>query len=95
VATSAGVFLALAPAAFLVGLLVWVLLVVVTRIVSVASIAAALVVPVAVHATRGTGAVFWLSVGLAAFVIYAHRANIRRLLRGEEHRFGRRNGVTR
>jgi glycerol-3-phosphate acyltransferase PlsY len=95
VATSAGVFLALAPAAFLVGLLVWVLLVFATRIVSVASIAAALVVPVAVHVTQGGGAVFWLSVGLATFVIYAHRANIRRLLRGEEHRFGRRNGGTR
>jgi glycerol-3-phosphate acyltransferase PlsY len=27
---------------------------------------------------------------LSVFVIYAHRANIRRLLRGEEHRFGRR-----
>jgi glycerol-3-phosphate acyltransferase PlsY len=30
---------------------------------------------------------------LAVFVIYAHRANIRRLRRGEEHRFGRRGAA--
>lgn len=90
VATSAGVFLALAPAAVGAGLLVWVLLVWTTRIVSVASIAAAVVVPVAVLLTQGTGPVLWLSLALGAFIIYAHRQNIRRLLRGEEHRFGRR-----
>lgn len=95
VATSAGVLLALAPAAIVVGLVVWSILVFTTRIVSVASIAAAAVVPVVIYWTRGTGAEFWLSVALAAFVIYAHRNNIRRLIRGEEHRFGRRMGETR
>jgi glycerol-3-phosphate acyltransferase PlsY len=42
---------------------------------------------------QGGGAVFWLSVGLAAFVVFAHRANIRRLARGEEHRFRKRKQV--
>lgn len=90
VATSGGVFLAVAPWAALVAIAVWGLAVAMTRIVSVASIMAALVVPLVVWTTQGVGAVFWLSVGLMVFVIYAHRTNIKRLLRGEEHRFGQR-----
>lgn len=89
VATSAGVFLALAPKAVLVGLGIWLAIVFTTRIVSLASILAALTLPLTVYALHGTTAVFWVSAALAAFVIYAHRSNIRRLLRGEEHRFGR------
>lgn len=89
VATSAGVFLALAPWALLIGFVVWGITLVLTRIVSLASLLAALVLPVAVFATNEPWVVFWLSVALSIFVIYAHRANIRRLVRGEEHRFGR------
>ncbi len=89
IATSAGVFLALAPVAVLVGIGVWLLVVFATRIVSLGSILAALALPLAVYAVEGTTPIFWVSVSLAAFVIYAHRSNIRRLLRGEEHRFGR------
>lgn len=89
VATGAGVFLALAPYAVLVGLLVWATLVYLTGYVSVASIAAALLLPLLVFAFRAPMSVFWLSVGLATFVVYAHRANIVRLRRGEEHRFRR------
>jgi len=89
VATSTGVFLALAPAAVGVGLAIWLAIVFTTRIVSLASIVAALTLPLTVYALRGTTDVFWVSVGLAAFVIYAHRSNIKRLLKGEEHRFGR------
>jgi glycerol-3-phosphate acyltransferase PlsY len=89
VATGAGVFLALAPWAVLVGAVVWGGLVYFTRVVSIASIAAAAVFPFAVLWTAGTGPVFWLAVGLAGFVVYAHRSNIGRLLRGEEHRFGK------
>lgn len=90
VATSGGVLLALAPRAVLVGILVWATVVYLTRIVSVASLAAAVAVPPMVALTRGPDIVFWASVGLSLFVVYAHRSNIRRLLRGEEHRFDRR-----
>jgi acyl phosphate:glycerol-3-phosphate acyltransferase len=89
VATGAGVFLALAPAAMLIALVVWAAIVAVTGYVSLGSISAAALLPVLVFATRGSGPVLWLAVALAAFVIGAHRANIRRLLRGEEHRFRR------
>jgi glycerol-3-phosphate acyltransferase PlsY len=88
VATSAGVFLALAPWAVLVGLVAWVAVVAATRIVSLGSLAAAVTLPVAVYFTGEPAAVLWLAVGLACFVIYAHRSNIGRLLRGEENRFG-------
>jgi acyl phosphate:glycerol-3-phosphate acyltransferase len=88
VATGAGVFLALAPWAVLVCLLLWGGVVAATRIVSLASILAALVLPIAVLLTQGTGAVLWVALCLGLFVVFAHRANIRRLVRGEESRFG-------
>ena len=91
VATSAGVFLALAPWALLFALVVWLTVLAITRIVSIASILAALTVPPMVYVTVGIGPVFWLSLALVTFVIWAHRTNIGRLLRGTEHRFtGRR-----
>ncbi len=89
VATSAGVFLALAPWAVLIGFVVWVITVALTRIVSLGSLLAAVVLPIAVYVTNEPMVVRWLSVALSAFVIYAHRANIRRLLSGQENRFGR------
>ena len=94
VATSAGVLLALAPVAMLIGLVVWSALVFMTGLVSLASIMAAAILPVAIFALQGTGAVLWLSIGLAAFVIFAHRANIKRLARGEEHSFRKRRQPT-
>lgn len=89
VATSAGVFLALAPWAVLAGLVVWLTLVFITRIVSISSIVAAVIVPPVVYLTTGAGPVLWLSLALGVFVIWSHRSNIGRLARGEEHRFGR------
>lgn len=90
VATGAGVFLALAPLAVLAGLVVWGSLVFFTGYVSLGSVAAAAVLPIVVALTGAPVPVLALSVVLATFVIWAHRANIRRLLRGEEHRFRRR-----
>lgn len=90
VATSAGVFLALAPLPLLVAFLVWIGAVGLTRFVSLGSILAALALPVAVFALphRGGSGVLIFTTALAAFVIWAHRANVRRLLRGEESRIG-------
>jgi glycerol-3-phosphate acyltransferase PlsY len=94
VATSAGLFLALAPYAVLIGLVVWATIVFATGYVSLASLAAAVLLPALVFGSLGVGATFWASFALAAFVIFAHRSNIRRLLRGDEHRF-RRKAATR
>jgi len=91
VATGAGVFLALTPLAVLVAFVVWLVVVVLTRIVSLASILAALSLPVAVVLTPHAGgrALEAFTAALALFVVWAHRSNIGRLLRGEELRFGR------
>jgi acyl phosphate:glycerol-3-phosphate acyltransferase len=90
VATGAGVFLALAPVAVLGGLLLWLALVFGTGYVSLGSIAAAAALPVLVALTGAPTEVLVLAIVLGVFVIHAHRANIRRLARGEEHRFRRR-----
>jgi glycerol-3-phosphate acyltransferase PlsY len=90
VATAAGVFLALAPAATLVAFALWAIVLLASGYVSLASLAAAAVLPIAAVATLGTASpVLWVSVLVAAFVFWTHRANIGRLRRGEEHRFGR------
>jgi acyl phosphate:glycerol-3-phosphate acyltransferase len=94
VATSAGVFLGLAPMAVLVGFVVWLVTVAATRYVSLGSVLAAAVLPVAVFLLphRGGNVVLAFTVALAAFVIWAHRANLGRLRRGEENRIGRGGG---
>ncbi|HSM36667.1 MAG TPA: glycerol-3-phosphate 1-O-acyltransferase PlsY [Longimicrobiales bacterium] len=87
VATGSGVFLALAPAAVAIGLVIWGVLVGLTGIVSVGSIAAALALPVLVWWLYGSGIVLAVAIALAGFVLVTHRANIRRLLSGEEASF--------
>jgi len=94
VATGAGVFLALAPLATFGALIVWIVALLTSRRVSVASILAALVLPVAVAFTRpaGGGTLLAFAVALAAFIVWAHRSNLARLARGEEPRIGRGGG---
>lgn len=89
VATSAGVFLALAPWAVLIGFVVWGVTVVLTRMVSLGSLLAALTLPVAVFVTNEPRPIFWVSIALSLLIIYAHRENIRRLVSGTEKRLGR------
>jgi glycerol-3-phosphate acyltransferase PlsY len=94
VATSAGALFCLAPVAALVGASVWILTFVVTRYVSVASVAAAAALPVIIliitwlRQTAGKS-LFYSSVCLAAVVIWRHRSNLSRLVRGTEARFTR------
>jgi glycerol-3-phosphate acyltransferase PlsY len=89
VATATGVFLALAPVPMLVSNVVWITVFYFTRYVSLASLLAAAVLPIAILAwTRNPQSlVFIASVIIASFVFWTHRANIGRLRRGEEHRF--------
>jgi glycerol-3-phosphate acyltransferase PlsY len=92
VATAAGVMLGLTPAALGVAVLVWVTLVYLTGYVSVGSIAAAAIFPLAVYLIDPPDrpAILWLDIAVAAAIVWLHRANIRRLLKGTENRFGRR-----
>jgi acyl phosphate:glycerol-3-phosphate acyltransferase len=92
VATSAGVFLAIAPWAVLGSFVVWLLLALPTGYVSLGSIGAALTLPVFVAFAphEGGAYVLWFTAALAVFVTWAHRSNMRRLLDGTENRFGKR-----
>ena len=88
IATTAGVFLALAPLAIAMLVVLWAVVFAVTRYVSVASIASAVGLPITVGLTGGHPVLTGLSVGLGALAIYKHKANLRRLRDGTEHRFG-------
>jgi len=90
VATSAGVFLALAPEAVGLGLLTWMIVIKLTRMVSAGSIAAGVVVGVllGLNVPAERLEVRILGGAIVAFIIFAHRANVGRIMRGEEHRFG-------
>ena len=89
VATSAGVLAGVAPVAGVVGLVAWVLALLVSRTVSVASLVAALTVGVAGLFLSGIGVSGRVFLGfIAVFVVWAHRPNIRRLLAGAEPRIG-------
>lgn len=94
IASSAGVMVGLfSLAVFLVCLGMWLLLFTVTRYVSIASIVAAISLPVAVgilvllHRADWLG--FTVSVVMAALAIWRHRSNIVRLRAGTEPRFER------
>lgn len=88
VATSGGVLLALTPLSTLVGLLVWVGVVALTQIVSVASLSAATAIPIIAWVADAPGETVAFTTALAVFVWWTHRENVDRLLRGEELRFG-------
>jgi len=92
VATAAGVMLGLTPAALLIALVVWIAVVALTGYVSLGSIVAAAVFPVLVRLVDPPEQpeILWLDMAAAAGIIWLHRANIARLLRGTENRFGRR-----
>ena len=91
VATGLGVFLVLAPLATLCALVVFVTVVWLWRFVSLGSMAAAAVLPLAVWALSAVGVsdrvaapVLAVAITGAALIIFMHRANIGRLMRGEE-----------
>jgi acyl phosphate:glycerol-3-phosphate acyltransferase len=87
VATTGGVALALAPLACLAMCVVWVVVFLVTRYTSVASMLSALALPLFALAFGSSGVVVAFSVGAALAILLLHRANIGRLLTGTENRF--------
>ena len=97
VATGVGSFLALAPKAVLVVLLIFAAIVAISRYVSLGSIVATAAFPVfALLFYRGniTPAFVITTLGAAALIIAKHHQNIRRLLAGTESRFGSKKGAS-
>jgi glycerol-3-phosphate acyltransferase PlsY len=98
VATAAGMLIALAPLALAAIVVVWVAVVWLTGYVSLGSIIAAGLFPLAdylLHPGRRSPVTLVIDLGLAAFIIWKHRANIQRLLAGSENRFGKRGAAKR
>lgn len=94
VATSLGVIFGISWVSAIIMCAVWIILFKVTRYVSVASIAAAIALPIAMtmllflHELRSPVLVYF-SLCLAAIVVFRHRSNVSRLLSGTEPRFAR------
>ena len=95
VATAAGVFLALAPIQTALVLVVFAVVLWSSGYVSLGSLTSATLLPVLLGLTAGPRSpLFVISVLVAVFVFWTHRANIQRLRKGEEHRFGKRGSAT-
>jgi acyl phosphate:glycerol-3-phosphate acyltransferase len=90
IATTGGVVLAWAPVACLTAVALWGLVLAVSKYVSLASIAAAIILPFAVWFWNGSPTMTYAMTGLSLLAIYKHKANIKRLLKGEESRIGKR-----
>lgn len=91
VATASGVVLGLAPLALLGAAGVWGVTLTLSGFVSLSSMVAALSFPLLVWLIYPTAdTTLLLGVGLALFILFTHRSNIRRLIDGTENRFSRR-----
>jgi glycerol-3-phosphate acyltransferase PlsY len=92
VATAAGVFLVLCPLAFLGAAILFVLVVIYWRFVSLGSISAAAAMPLLVyffwapHHAPPYSIIFG-SLAAALLIVYKHDANIQRLVQGDEPKF--------
>lgn len=103
IATSAGVLTAFMPAGILLLIIVWGLLFLTTRYVSVASVGASAALPFIVlfgswyHGKLASGTwnkpLFIFSIVISLLAIWKHRANIQRLVAGTENRFERKKKI--
>src|SRR3989338_7844206 len=87
VATALGVFLGLAPMATVALIFIFSCVAVASRIVSLASLVAALCAPLVFWFFAYPPALVWLSLPVGLWIIARHRENVRRLLSGTEPRF--------
>lgn len=90
VAVAAGVFSLLAPLATAVAAVVFIAAVLLTRVVSLGSVAATVTLPSVAWASGAPPAVLAVAAASAALIVFRHRANLRRIVTGTERRVGQR-----
>jgi glycerol-3-phosphate acyltransferase PlsY len=88
VATGAGAFAVLAPAPLGIALAAFAAAVAVSRMVSLGSVCAAAMLPVAALGLRQPTPVAALALGAGALILFTHRTNIVRMLHKTERRLG-------
>ncbi len=88
VATSCGLWIGLAPIPVAIAAVVFLVIVALSRIVSLASIGAAIAIVPAVAAWGCPRPYILLAIAVSGLVLLRHRANISRLIAGEEPRIG-------
>ena len=91
VATGFGMLLGLVPAVGLACLGVFLTSLALSRIVSISSVLAAAALPLLMAGAGAPGAYLGLGVVAAVMVIWRHRSNLSRLLKGEEPRLGQKD----
>ena len=91
IATSAGALLALLPVPLGIALGTWIIVFLLSRYVSLASIIASISIPVSVALLSPSAPILIFTIALAALAIWRHHANIKRLLVGTENRFDRKS----
>lgn len=91
VATALGVLAVAAPAVAAVLVATWLATAALFRISSLAAIVAAAAAPVATWYLDGRGTLVTMCAAVSILLIWRHRANIRRLVAGEESRIGRKS----
>lgn len=88
VATAAGVLIAIDWRLGLATIALWLAVAFVTRYSSLAGIVAAVFAPIATWYLYGVGPLLYAVVGMAVLLVWRHKANIAKLLKGEESKIG-------
>lgn len=88
VATSVGVYLVLAFKPLLIGIGVFLIVIALTRYVSLGSIMAMLSLPLSIYFIQGNQEVAILSIAIFLLIVIRHGGNIRRLVDGNERKLG-------
>ena len=88
VACGGGALLAIAPLTFSLSLLIWILLVICFRYVSVASLAVLLLLPAMIYGEERSPVQTAIFALIALVIIIKHKPNLRRLLAGREYKIG-------
>lgn len=86
VATAAGIFLVISPLAFFLASLVFTVIVIKTRYVSLGSLGSGLSMPLLISLFTDSKAYILLSLLITVFILYKHKDNIKRIIEGRENR---------
>ena len=91
-ATTLGAYAALAPIPLLFCLAVFLIVVAISRYVSLGSLLACLTYPVLVYLFKEETGILYLSLALCLLIVFMHRSNIQRLIKGTERKLGEKAG---